>query len=117
MRNISFALAACLCCFGVLGWSQEAVPTANEEQVTPVQNLDIQIKLIQQQIDKYSGMALAFQSKAQQLQFQDFEGFRHAAKMAEICQGIANDLKGRLQTVLDEKAKLLEKQPSSQDKK
>ena len=116
MRNISFALAAYLCCFGVFGWCQESAPTVNEEQVTPVQNLDIQIKLIQQQIDKYSGLALAFQSKAERLQFQDFEGFRHAAKMAEICQGIANDLKGRLQMVLDEKAKLQEKQPSSQNK-
>lgn len=110
MKKISFALAAYLCCFGGFGWSQESTPPVKEEQVTPIQNLDIQINLIQQQIDKYSGMALAFQSKAERLQFQDFEGFRHAAKMAEICQGIANDLKGRLQMVLEEKAKLQEKQ-------
>lgn len=115
MRNKILALTLFLGCFGPLTVCQDEVNGVNQTQPTTVQDLDMQIKLIQQQIDKYSGVALAFQRKAERMQFQDFESYRHDAKLAEICQGIANDLKARLQAIEEQKAKLSEKKEEKKE--
>ena len=78
-----------------------------------MEDIDYQIKITKDYIEKYKMQTYMFNQKAQNLMSRDFFGYRTAATMSDRSQAIVDDLTRHLQCLEEQKA-LLEKQGTSQ---
>lgn len=105
--SIGMMVAMTLACSG-------AVPVAESEQLpeshVTVQDLDRQIQLVKEQIEKFNAMVKNFDRKASMLQSHDYTGSRDAAIVREHCRGIAADLTKHLAALEQHRQEMIEQQ-------
>jgi hypothetical protein len=106
MKWISGGLVLMMACSGLMA-AEKSAPESTESQLT-VQDLDRQIKFLQDNIEKYNSMAKFFDRKAGSLQSHDFTGSRDSAALRDECRGIAQDLENHLGKLEAQREKMLE---------
>ena len=112
MKFIPMIALAALACVGSEAAAGGA-PTSSPAPTGPVtlQDIDFQIKITKDAIEKYKERAFLFDKKAQSLMPHDFLGYREAESLSQQCQTIADDLTQHLQQ-LEEQRKTIEQHPS-----
>lgn len=116
MRMIFGGLVAALISLGTVVHGEEAAPAAQQGEVQiTVQDMDRQIQMVKEQIEKYNNFTKYFGRKADSLQARDFSGYRHAAALRDECKGIADDLNKHLKELETQRAKMME-QPAKTSK-
>lgn len=89
--------------------SAETPPEKPEAELT-VRDLDRQIQMLRDSIDKYESLAKSFDRKAASLQSHDYNGYRSATGLRDECRGIAEDLSSHLLKLEQQRADMLSKQ-------
>ena len=105
MKLIGWGLFFCLTGLGTAVHADQ--PPAQQEPQESIQDLNRQIQFLKDNIAKYNSLANSFDRKASELQSHDFTGYRNAATLRDECQGIADDLEKHMQTLEQQRAKLL----------
>lgn len=105
--SMMIAVLACVGCEAAEGSS----PAPSATGPVSLQDLDFQIKITKEAIEKYKNQAFLFDQKAQSLMPHDYLGYRQAEGLSQQCQTIADDLTQHLQQ-LQEQRKSLEQRPS-----
>jgi hypothetical protein len=82
-------------------------PQVQQKNEESIQNLDYEIKLVDQQIEHYTSLANQFDRQSQELLSHDFEGSRNAATLSSINKSIATDLIQRRQELKEHRDQLL----------
>ena len=104
--SIMIAVLACVGCEAAGG----SPPAPSATGPVSLQDLDFQIKITKEAIEKYKNQAFLFDQKAQSLMPHDYLGYRQAEGLSQQCQTIADDLTVHLQQ-LEEQRKSLEQRP------
>lgn len=107
---MKWLISSVLLGLGVAGMANGDEPPQNNENHLTVQDLDRQIQLLKDNIEKYNGLANAFDRKADNLRSHDFSGYRNAATMSQECRGIAKDLEAHLATLEAQRAEMAKQQ-------
>ena len=117
MRWMDIALFGALAMTGCTGVAQEP-PQEPPAQAQPVslQDIDYQIKITQEFIEKYKAQAYLYDQKAESLLSHDFLGYREAEGMSQQAQDIANDLTNHLQQLEAKRAEMVRKQGETPQK-
>lgn len=91
---------------GLMANGEGATLSSVESQAT-VQDLDRQIHLLKDNIEKYKALAKTFDRKVGSLQSHDYTGARDAAALRDECQGIAKDLESHLAKLEERRAQMV----------
>ena len=110
MSIIAVAAAVCLGYEAMAGGDSESPPGTTGP--VSVQDIDFQIKITKEAIEKYKAQAYVFDQKAQSLMPHDFMGYRGAENLSQQCQTIADDLTQHL-SQLEQQRKVLEQHSSA----
>ena len=86
----------------------------NDSGTVTLQEIDYQIKLLNQYIENYNNKAYIFNQKAESLLSRDFLGYRHYASMSQQCKAIADDLTKHLQQLEAQRAEIVQSQSQKQ---
>ena len=118
MRSLSILMTVGACLGSILCAQQPCVAPSTESAPEPItlQDIDYQIELCKQYIEKYKNQAYIFDDKAQSLLSHDFTDYREAEAMSERCQAIAGDLTNHLQELEKQRERMLERPPNEQPK-
>jgi hypothetical protein len=109
MNLISTIVVAALACVGCEATAASpATPPPSTTGPVTLQDIDFQIKITKEAIEKYKNLVYVFDQKAQSLLPHDFLGYREAEGLSQQCQTIADDLSNHLQQ-LEEQRKAIEK--------
>lgn len=107
--SMMIAALACVGCEAVGGSTPTSAPSATGP--VSLQDIDFQIKITKEAIEKYQNQAYLFDQKAQSLMPHDFLGYRQAEGLSQQSQTIADDLTQHLQQ-LEAQRKSIEQHPS-----
>lgn len=119
MQSLRSVLTIGVACLGSILCAQQPCPAPSSEpapEPLTLQDIDYQIELCKQYIEKYKNQAYIFDDKAQTLLSHDFTDYREAEAMSERCQAIADDLSRHLQELEKQREQMLERQPKEQPK-
>ena len=110
--TIVVALLIGIGCVAATGISSTPPPPSATGPVT-LDDIDFQIKITKEAIEKYKNQAYLFDQKAQSLMPHDFMGYRNAENLSQQSQTIADDLTQHLQQLEQQRKAIEPKQPSS----
>ena len=110
--TIVVALLIGIGCVAATGSSSTPPPPSATGPVT-LDDIDFQIKITKEAIEKYKNQAYLFDQKAQSLMPHDFMGYRNAENLSQQSQTIADDLTQHLQQLEQQRKAIETKQPSS----
>ena len=110
MRLIPTIAMAMLACFGCEATTGPASPPPSGP--VTLQDIDFQIKITKEAIEKYKAQAYVFEQKAESLMPHDYMGYRGAENLSQQSQAIADDLTQHLQQ-LEQQRKVIEQHSSA----